>query len=144
MSQETVDITEIMKCVKHNALERKGKELPITFKEFRESEDDGARTFYEDEFREKVQEFQEECWVNYDIPIRGKCRFIKKIIKKLYSFHQKALWQKQNEINAANAEIFASVRDYISSQNAQKIEELENRCREYEARISHLEELVRK
>jgi hypothetical protein len=144
MNQETVDITEIMKTIKNKAAEREWKELPLTFEEFRESEDDGVRTFVEDEFREKVGEFQEICWVDYNTPIEGKCRFIKKIIKKLYSFHQRVLWQKQNEINAASAEMFASIKDYISGQNNQKLEELENKCREYETRIRQLEELVKK
>lgn len=144
MSLEVVDITEIMKNVKSKAAKREWREIPITFEEFRESEDDGIRSFVEDEFREKVHEFQETCWVNYDTPIAGKCKVVKKIIKKLYSFHQRLLWQKQNEINGANAEMLVSVKDYIIGQSNRKIEELENKCHEYELRISQLEELVKK
>ena len=78
------------------------------------------------------------CW---NPAVTFCCR---KIIKKLYSFHQRLLWQKQNEINGANAEMLVSVKDYIIGQSNRKIEELENKCHEYELRISQLEELVKK
>ena len=94
MSLEVVDITEIMKDVKSKAAKREWREIPITFEEFRESEDDGIRSFVEDEFREKVHEFQETCWVNYDTPIAGKCKVVKKNYKKIIFISSKVTLAK--------------------------------------------------
>ena len=146
MENTIVNVEEIMAELKEKAAKRKYEQEAVDFESLLQSEDDGIRPFYLDDLNEELRNLRGQCYMEYDQPITGKGRFLKKIIKKLYCFHMKPLWEAQNALNMENVSALCQIRDYICQQadREEQLKALERKCSIYEEKIAKLEELVKK
>lgn len=97
--------------IKKNAKERGLPTLPFQFEEYYHVNEKYRFPF--EEFVNRVDHLQEDNQVNYDVKIEGKFSFLKKIIRKLYEFHMRLLWAKQNQINTEYAWSIYEIKNYI-------------------------------
>lgn len=141
MENAAINVEEIMVELKEKAAKRKYEKEAVDFESLLHSEDDGIRPFFLDDLNEELRNLQEQCYVEYEQPITGKGRFLKKVIKKLYCFHMKPLWEAQNALNVENFNVLCQIRDYIAQQkeNEEKIQILENKCKQLERKLAELE-----
>ena len=141
MENAVINVEEIMMELKEKAAKRKYEKEAVDFESLLQSEDDGIRPFYLDDLNEELRNLQEQCYVEYEQPVTGKGKFIKKIIKKSYCFHMKPLWEAQNALNVENINVLCQIRDYIAQQkeNEDKIQILENKCKQLERKLAELE-----
>ena len=146
MENTVINIEEMMLELKEKAAKRKYEKEAVDFETLLQSEDDGIRPFYLDDLNEELRNLQGQCYVEYDQPVTGKGKLIKKIIKKLYCFHMKPLWEAQNALNMENWNALCQIRDYIYQQTEgeERLKTLERKCKIYEEKIAKLEELVKK
>lgn len=146
MEDTVINVEEIMAELKEKAAQKKYEKEAVDFESLLQAEDDGIRTFYLDDLNEELRNLQEQCYIEYDQPITGKGKFVKKLIKKLYCFHMKPLWDAQNALNVENLNILCQIRDYIYQQKEceEKIRILENKCKNLEGKIAELERLMDK
>ena len=144
MVNTVVNVETIMVELKEKAAKRKYAKEAIDFESLLQSEDDGVRPFFLDDLNEELRNLQGQCYVEYNRPIEGKGKIIKRIIKKFYCFHMKPLWEEQNALNMENWNALCQIRDYICQQSdeEERIKNLERKCKIYEERIAKLEELV--
>ncbi len=72
--------------------------------------------FYPEALEDSLDFLSDAYYVDYNAPIEGKLPKLKKMIKKLYSFHLKPMNQKQNDINQEMLFALYQMRAFILEQ----------------------------
>ncbi len=88
--------------------------------------------FFQSQLEEDLEFLNSSYHVDYQAPIPGRLKKLKLLLKKLYGFHMKPMWQHQNDINAEIVMALNQMRYFIIEQKAEnevlkkRIDELEN------------------
>lgn len=143
--EEKINIEDIMQEVRKAAAKRIYRTTAADFQGMPEYPEDSIHPFSFDDFYEQLQSLMSENTVDSDVPITGKGRLIKRVIKKANLFLLKPMWDKQNAINVEIVNSLDQIKDYIyqGSNTEERIEYLEKKCKEYEDRILELEKMVK-
>lgn len=146
MNGTQVDIEKLMVELKEKAAKRRYSREAADFETVLDANDRCVRPFHLEDFKDELRDGFQDCYLEYDLPVMGKGKSLKKMIRRLYRFHMKPLWDKQNDVNIEIYSLLYQIRDYISqlererAQKEQMMSRLETLCDEYEHRFHELEQ----
>ena len=142
----SIQVEEIMQELRNNVKKRSYPKEALDFNSVRaQKQGEEDLDFFEELMERDISYMNHSSYVEYDRPITGRGPRIKRIIKNLYQFHLRPLWDAQNCFNLKAASAMTQLRNFVlqqmkdNEQTEKQIEELRQSCREQQIRLERLE-----
>lgn len=130
--ENQININELLEELREKAdLKRYPKDVEAFKPQILDKEEDDY-DFYLPYLERDIKYLNQNYYIDYNQPITGKLKGIKRFIKRLYRFHFEPLFDKQNDFNTETVFALNQLRSFVLEQEEEnrqlkkRIIELEN------------------